>query len=659
MTQESPNTETEEPKRNDEADQNVDHPVACGRDSESSVGENGRGASSESFVKGCVSESGIIGRRDYLRVLGSASVAGLIGSPTGTATAQSTFDEAAADQRIRETQMGSLMIEVVDTNGAPINGASVNVEMQEHDFGFGTALGADQLINQTSDGDPYREHLLDLFNTAVLGNQMKWRFWEENQSLADAAVDWLDQHGFRIRGHTCIWGAPDAYAIPADILTAIENDDGQTVRNRSLQHIRDIITHYGEQIEEWDVVNEALHRGQLHSAVYPGQINLDDLPAGEIQPWRSPLLADWYAEAQSVIDENGLDVGICTNDYNTLTWAYARERYASQLEFLGNQGIDLDGIGLQGHIGPTLGSGDPWSYARINQMFDHYAGFGATQRVTEFDMAGSDWSGHQQRADVMERYLKTAFGHPDVTDFLIWGMWDTTHWRSEAPFFEEDWSTKPAYDVYTGLVFDEWWTSESGTTDGSGSYVVDAFLGQHKITAETDSDSATTSVAVTDSSGTTTVTITIDASGTGDELVVNDYDGSPAWPGTNDLGQWCGGGSFQNGSGSVSNGALVVEYDDGGWLQEQINQDVSDYSTLVLDVSGATGGEESEISLSMGGASGLLSDLTSDSIGTSTSSVAVDLEAAGVDRTASSLSIRLNFWQGGTSTLTIEEIRLE
>ncbi len=145
----------------------------------------------------------------------------------------------------------------------------------------------------------------------------------------------------------------------------------------------------------------------------------------------------------------------------------------------------------------------------------------------------------------------------------------------------------------------------------------------------------------------------------GDGLVINDYDGDPAWSSnTNDLGQWCGAGSFANGSGTVSDGTLTLEYANGGWFQEQLNQSITDYSTLVLQVSGASGGEESDISFEMGGANALLSEVTSDSITTSATDLRIDLEAAGVDRTSSSLALRLNFWQGGSSTLDIEEIRL-
>jgi hypothetical protein len=143
----------------------------------------------------------------------------------------------------------------------------------------------------------------------------------------------------------------------------------------------------------------------------------------------------------------------------------------------------------------------------------------------------------------------------------------------------------------------------------------------------------------------------------GQTLVVNDYDGVPAWPGQNDLGQWCGAGSFENSA--VQDSALELAYDNGGWLQEQINRDVTEYSTLVLRTKGANGGEESEILFEMGGVSTLLSNVTSDSIGTGFSDVAIDLQAAGVNRSSSSLSLRLNFWQGGTSTLSIENIRLE
>ncbi|WP_330632939.1 cellulase family glycosylhydrolase [Halocatena halophila] len=143
-------------------------------------------------------------------------------------------------------------------------------------------------------------------------------------------------------------------------------------------------------------------------------------------------------------------------------------------------------------------------------------------------------------------------------------------------------------------------------------------------------------------------------------LVIDDYDGDPGWASNNnDLGEWCGAGSFVNGGGTESGGTLTLEYDNGGWFQSQINQTIPDYTTLVIRVRGANGGEESDILFDMGGVRTLLANVTDDSITTELSNVAVDLEAAGVDTSASSGSLRFNFWQGGASTIDIEHIYLE
>ncbi len=145
----------------------------------------------------------------------------------------------------------------------------------------------------------------------------------------------------------------------------------------------------------------------------------------------------------------------------------------------------------------------------------------------------------------------------------------------------------------------------------------------------------------------------------GDVLVIDDFDGDPGWSSNrNDLGQWCGAGSFENGSGSVSDGVLLLEYNNGGWFQTQLNRDISDYATLVMRVRGANGGEESDILFDMGGVRTLLATVTDGSIGTTVSDLTVDLTAAGVDRTDPSSSLRLNFWQGGNSTLAIQSIHL-
>ncbi|MCU4740631.1 endo-1,4-beta-xylanase [Natronoglomus mannanivorans] len=467
-------------------------------------------------------------RRDYLRSIGVAGALGSLGALSGATGGVAAQDqdgdwEAAADERIQEHRTGDLEVVVEDENGNPISGADVHVELQEHDFGFGTAVNAGTLINESSEGDEYREYIPELFNKAVLENQHKWRFWEDDTQLADDATDWLLDRGLDVRGHVCIWGATQHNAVPADVETAIDNNDAETIRQRTMDHIEEVITHYGDDIEEWEVVNEVLHEHALVEGVYGDQVDLDEPWAGEVVPWRSEILADWYLKAQEVADQEGVDIAV--NDFNTLggQWDYTRDWYPEQIEFLLDNGVDLDGIGFQSHIAahdaPVGGNDDPderMSYEQINEILDEYADYGAGLRITEFDtFGGDDWSGDEEKAEVLYTYLKTAFSHPAVDDFLMWGFWDGRHWEDDAPLFDQNWNPKPAYDVWTDLVFEEWWTEESGQADTSGTYTTPAFLGEYEITVTTDEGSTTTTIDVTDADGTTTVDVTADGDGNG------------------------------------------------------------------------------------------------------------------------------------------------
>jgi hypothetical protein len=145
----------------------------------------------------------------------------------------------------------------------------------------------------------------------------------------------------------------------------------------------------------------------------------------------------------------------------------------------------------------------------------------------------------------------------------------------------------------------------------------------------------------------------------GETLLVDNYDGNPSWPSQNDLGKWTGAGGFANGDGEIVDGTLRLEYDGAGWFASNVGQDVSAYDRLELVVRGGSGGEEKDFQVKIGSTAGALADFTDDSIGTSFSTVSIDLAAAGVDRTALS-SIRFNFWNGArsrSSAIEVEEIR--
>ncbi len=433
-------------------------------------------------------------------------------------TEESADWEVAADRRIREHRTGTIEVKVVDSEGNPVPDAEVAVEMQAHDYGFGTMIHAEFLSNATqwggtleagghtfdeSDQKRYRETAEELFNMIVLENFHKWNFWEDagNREHADYAVRWARNRDMDVRGHVAIWGNIDAHAVPPDVTLAAGREpvqdgdwgepelDSAHIVERSMQHIEDMIEYYAagefeDAIVEWEIVNEALHEPTLIEAV----------DSEDIDPVTAPILGEWYSHAERIADR--FDVRIAVNDFNTLAGPYGdvRENYRRQIDYLVNDvGVDLDGVGFQVHFAAN----EILTPDEILEGIDYYDGFDVRFRATEFDTfqewGGVRWDSEEHKGEVLYEFLKTFYSHPDTEAFLMWGHWDGVHWGPEmgfdhdAPLFDLEWNPKPAYDYYTDLVFNQWWTEEVGRVDEDGLFSVTAFRGEHEVTI-TDAD---------------------------------------------------------------------------------------------------------------------------------------------------------------------------
>ncbi|MGO4107571.1 S-layer homology domain-containing protein [Paenibacillus sp. YAF4_2] len=144
-------------------------------------------------------------------------------------------------------------------------------------------------------------------------------------------------------------------------------------------------------------------------------------------------------------------------------------------------------------------------------------------------------------------------------------------------------------------------------------------------------------------------------------LLVDDYDGTPAWSGetANDLNQWTGSSNFANGNGAgvVENGALTLQYQNMSRMETNIGRNLADTSKLVIRVKGAAGGEENQVNVSIGGVTKTLGQFSSDTITTSYKDIVIDLPAQGVNlsQTIWSIAISQAAWDT-TGTIYIDEI---
>ncbi len=323
--------------------------------------------------------------------------------------------------------------------------------MKRHSFGWGTAVDGAKLLGTTADNEKYRQFILDNFNCVVLENDLKWPQWEQNRTRALRAVQWLHDNGIhKIRGHNLVW--PGWQYLPAKV-KALENDP-EALRKLILDHIQDEVTANRGTLMDWDVLNEAYTNKDLQ------RILGDD------------EMVRWFQVAR----DYDPDVKLFINDYNIIAANGAniahRNGYFDIITFLLDKGAPIDGLGMQGHFG------SPTAPETMLRIIDRFATFNKQIEITEFDFNTSD---EELQAQFTRDLLITAYSHPALTNFLMWGFWEGSHWLPRGAMVRKDWTTKPNYDVWREMVYTKWWTNELGATGEDGLYAIRGFLGDYDI----------------------------------------------------------------------------------------------------------------------------------------------------------------------------------
>jgi GH35 family endo-1,4-beta-xylanase len=359
-----------------------------------------------------------------------------------------------ARERIEKLRKAALKIRVEDAEGRPIPGARVRVRMTRHDFGFGTAVAAQQLLGSGEDSDRYRQFILDNFNMVVFENDLKWPQWEQNRQRALDGLRWMHEHNIPwVRGHTLVW--PGWRWLPGDLQSL--KSDPERLRERILAHIEEIVTATRGQLVHWDVLNEPYSNRDLQNIL------------------GDEAMAEWFQEAR----KHDANVELYINDFNILsangTDLAHRNHYFNTIAYLEQLGAPVQGIGMQGHFGsPT----PPETMLRI---LDRFSLFGKPIAITEYDFETKD---EELQARFFRDLLIAMFSHPNVRSFLMWGFWEGRHWRPDGAMIRRDWSEKKSYQVWRDLVFGEWWTKADVETGQEGQAEIQGFLGAYSLEAE-------------------------------------------------------------------------------------------------------------------------------------------------------------------------------
>lgn len=364
---------------------------------------------------------------------------------------------AAAQARIEEHRKAELKVLVRAAGGRPVTQATVRARQVRQGFLFGTAVPASLVVDPAQ--QKFREVLTELFNLATLENDLKWVAlagdWGPGYTIdrAEKAIQTLREAGIAVRGHVLVW--PGWRNLPKSLRQYEKNPT--RLRQEVTQRIQRTAGATKGKLLHWDVVNEPFDNHDLL-----------DLLGQE-------AMVDWFKQARAADPAARLYI----NDYAILSGGGGptphRDHYEQTIRMLLEKGAPLDGIGMQGHFGTTLTAPKD-----LLHLLDRFAKLNKPILVTEYDLGVDD---ERLAARYTEDFYTALFSHPAVEGVVMWGFWDGSHWKNNAPLYRRDWSLKPAGEAVRDLILKRWRTDATGQTDAAGSYVVRGFLGEYEVEA--------------------------------------------------------------------------------------------------------------------------------------------------------------------------------
>ncbi|MFW5757309.1 MAG: endo-1,4-beta-xylanase [Bacteroidota bacterium] len=379
-----------------------------------------------------------------------------------------------AKQNIEKYRKGNLVLQLQNRNTS-LEQLSVSVDMKEHFFDWGCSFLKEK--DNFKDQERYSQFLTDfrsLFNatTAKCYWDERWHQpieKEEGKRILDTFLEEVHtgaENGLRVKGHPAVWTIPKA--IPAWMR---KYDHNQRIKIWE-EHVKDLVKQGGDNIHNWDVVNEMLWEPAMKNIYNRHWPHLD--PIDDIADYVARSL-QWVKETNPkplrIINDYGL-----IKDFNDLQpVAPQRKRYLQLIEALRELNNLPDAIGCQSHVGT-------WYHPdEIVTAFNELAKSGLPLHVTEFWSridncpVNTDHLSQEEKNQLLKQYLTdfytVAFGHPAVQHLTYWGN----------PFFDAKGNKTFMYDTLYQLIRNDWTTRETKTLDENGKVTFHAFYGDYLL----------------------------------------------------------------------------------------------------------------------------------------------------------------------------------
>ncbi|MEU8165580.1 endo-1,4-beta-xylanase [Micromonospora sp. NPDC049004] len=339
---------------------------------------------------------------------------------------------------------------------------------QRHGLKIGTAVNAEAL-NDASDPQ-YRRLASSEFSSVTAENAMKWESLEPTRgtydwTAADQLVEFAQRNRQAVRGHVLVWHNQ----LPAWLTSGVADGSisKQELRELLRKHITTVVNHYRGKIWQWDVVNEAVS----DPWDTPSTLHYKGFWAQNLGP---DYIADAFRWARAA-DPKAL---LFYNDYNIEAFgsgnpADDKTQFVYDMaKRLRAQGVPIDGVGSQGHLGTQYGNFDT---LQVTAALKRFAALGLATAFTEVDVrsemteavrAGNSAEINprlQASAANFSVLMKACLAVRTCLSYTVWGFSDKYSWVPDwfndppeglATIYDENYQPKRAYqELKSDLIF--------------------------------------------------------------------------------------------------------------------------------------------------------------------------------------------------------------
>ncbi len=366
-----------------------------------------------------------------------------------------------------------------------LKNVEVEVQQTSHEFLFGCIIF--DLVNHGSapeDEELFKERFKQLFNFAVF--PFYWAGFEPKEGetkeeIIKEVVAWCAENGITTKGH------PLAWTHTAGTPSWLAEYSVEETKQLQLNRIEQIVSSFKNQIDIWDVLNEAIHTVNWDAAMKENNIDQDYRYIGQNFMSDKPGFIDscfqWAYKANPNAD-------FILNEFDIVYNENSRKRFYDLVEKLQELNTPVTGLGIQAHE-PYKGR-IYYSPQQIWETFETYSDFNLPLHITELiPVSNGDsimggyktgtWT-EKVQAEFAEMIFTLSFGYPAVQSVNWWGFSDRNIWQPKGGLVDENLNPKPVYETLDKLINKEWKTSITGLKPPrNGNLEFRGFKGNYQI----------------------------------------------------------------------------------------------------------------------------------------------------------------------------------